>query len=209
MTDLLCGSAGKVSREVLEDAVRQCRQNGRPLGEFLVGSGVVSKAALRHALLRHTCEAIRDLVSEKDRWDWVDHRDAGGYSATLTFSPADVFAGVHALQCPDAVAAVNERLAAVVLRGQCGFAVALDDDGRMPVAHVNCDELTVDRIADIASQACELMALGSVVKGQGIVAVLDTFACAIWRDPSFLHVIIDGEDLAFSRLVAQLANVEP
>jgi hypothetical protein len=86
MTDLLCGSAGKVPREVLEDAVRQCRQNGRPLGEFLVGSGVVSKAALRHALLRHTCEAIHDLVSEKDRWDWVDHRGRG-YSAALTFSP--------------------------------------------------------------------------------------------------------------------------
>jgi hypothetical protein len=107
------------------------------------------------------------------------------------------------------VAQVGARLGGLIMQGQRAFAVAVDDGDRTPLAHVNCDEFSVDLLSDLAQHATELMALGSVVSAQGIVAVLDRFQCAIWLERSFLHVIVDGDGMAFNRLVSQLAHINP
>jgi hypothetical protein len=209
MTDLLLAqSQERLSRESLERAVRACRDSQGPLGEYLVRSGLVSESALRGALLRHTCEAIVDLVSEEESWEWIEHRGKG-YSPALTFSPADVFSGLHALETPSEVDELRKLLGSCTLRGQRAFAIARDLSDRTPVAHVGCDDLGVDVLFDLAEQAHELMTLGSLVPARGIVYVFEQFACAAWLGSSYLHVIVDSDDMAFSRLVSQLVSINP
>src|SRR3954470_20482277 len=55
MSDLLLAAPGqRMTREVLEQAVRVCREQHRPLGEYLLTLGLVGAETLRAALLRHT-----------------------------------------------------------------------------------------------------------------------------------------------------------
>ena len=47
-----------LSRGLVEDTFRRCKEEGTPLGETLVKSGLVSESGLRTALSRHNAEAI-------------------------------------------------------------------------------------------------------------------------------------------------------
>lgn len=206
MSDLLLAAPGqRMTREVLEQAVRVCREQHRPLGEYLLTLGLVGAETLRAALLRHTCEALLDLASEDTQWEWLEHRGPG-YNAALTFSPADVLSGVHALQTPDLALDLGARLRARVLQGQRAFVVALGPHERTVVAHTGCDDLGLDALFDLATRACELSQLGSVIAARGTVAVFGDLAYAAWQEGGFLNVIIDADDRAFSRLVSQLVS---
>lgn len=209
MSDLLLANPGqRLTREVLEQAVRACREQRRPLGEYLLTLGLVDADTLRSALLRHTCEAVLDLADEDTQWEWLEHRGPG-YNAALTFSPADVLSGVHALCAPDLQVDLNARLRSRVLRGQRAFVVAIGVPERALVAHVGCDDLALDTLFDLAARACELSQLGSVNAARGAVAVFGELAYAAWQEDGFLHVIIDADDMAFSRLVSQLVSINP
>ncbi|MET0793187.1 MAG: hypothetical protein ABW061_16825 [Polyangiaceae bacterium] len=209
MSDLLLSDPGQpLTREVLEQAVRACREHRRPLGEYLLTLGLVDAPTLRSALLRHTCEAMLDLAHEDTQWEWLEHRGPG-YNAALTFSPADVLSGVHALRVPDLDLELNARLRSRILRGQRAFVVSSNQGERTLVTHVDCDDLALDTLFDLAARACELSQLSSVVAARGAVAVCGDFAYVVWQEDRLLHVIIDGDDMAFSRLVSQLVTINP
>ena len=209
MSDLLLADpAQRLTRGELEQAVRACREQRRPLGEYLLTLGLVDTDTLRSALLRHTCEAVLDLANEDTQWEWLEHRGPG-YNASLTFSPADVLSGVHALQVPQTTLDLNARLRSRVLEGQRAFVVANGQADRTLVAHVGCDDLALDTLFDLAARACELSQLGSVIAARGAVAVFGDIAYAAWQEDGFLHVIIDADHMAFSRLVSQLVSVNP
>ena len=208
MSDLLLADPCQpLTRVVLEQAVRACREQRRPLGEYLLNLGLVDAPTLRSALLRHTCEAVLDLANEDMQWEWLEHRGPG-YNAALTFSPADVLSGVHALGVPEGTD-FNARLRSRVLTGQRAFVVATGQAERTLVAHVGCDDLGLDALFDLATRACELSQLGSVIAARGAVAVFGELAYAAWQEGNFLHVIIDSDEMAFSRLVSQLVSVNP
>lgn len=207
MSDLLLAEPGqRLTRDVLERAVRACREQRLPLGEYLLGLGLVGAETLRAALLRHTCEALLDLANEDTQWEWLEHRGPG-YRASLTFSPADLLSGVHALRTPDQARDLSERLRARVMRGQRAFVVALGQPERILVAHTGCDDLCLDALFDFASRACALSQLSTAIAAHGAVAVFGDLAYAAWQESEFLHVIIDADERAFSRLVSQLVSV--
>jgi hypothetical protein len=209
MSDLLLADpAQRLTREVLEQAVRACREQHRPLGEYLLTLGLVGTDTLRSALLRHTCEALLELANQDTHWEWLEHRGPG-YNAALTFSPADVLSGVHALRVPGQSADLNASLRARVLRGQRAFVVAMGEPERTLVAHIGCDDLGLDALFDLATRACELSQLGSVISARGAVAVFGELAYAAWQEDNFLHVLIDADEMAFSRLVSQLVFINP
>lgn len=209
MTDLLLEDPGtRLTRTELERAVRTCRETHRPLGEYLLQAGLVDEPTLRAVLLRHTCEAVLDLASESTRWEWLEHRGPG-YNATLTFSPADVLSGVHALRVAKRTEDPSAMLRSRVLRGQRAFSVATGQPERILVAHVGCDDLALDALLDLAARASELTQLGSVASARGVVAVFGDMAYAAWQEPGFLHVICDADDMAFNRLVSQLVTANP
>jgi hypothetical protein len=104
---------------------------------------------------------------------------------------------------------LTARLRARVLRGQRAFVVAIDQPARTVIAHTGCDDLSLDALIDLATRACALSQLSSVIAGRGTVAVFGDLAFAAWQEGGFLHVIIDADDMAFSRLVSQLVSVNP
>jgi len=209
MSDLLlAGSDHRMTREVLERAVRACRVQHRPLGEYLLTLGLVDESSLRSALLRHTCEALLDLANEDSAWEWLEHRGPG-YNASLTFSPADVLSGVHALRVPELTLDWTTRLRARVLQGQRAFVIAKDGPDQGLIAHTGCDDLGLDALFDLASRAWELNQLGAAIDARGAVAVFGELAYATWQEDGLLSVIIDADDMAFSRLVSQLVSIKP
>lgn len=205
MSDLLLDGSASVTRTVLEAAIARCRDTRQPFGEFLVHEGVVSRTALRDALLRHTCEALRDL--DRITGDWEAKEQAWvGYDPTLTFSAADLLAGMYALEAPDESARLATVLRRRVLQGQRAF--ALDENGS-PIAHAFGDDFGAEALFELGRQARELTSLGTFARSHGLVAVLDAFACAVWRERDVLHVIVDDDELAFNRLTSQLAAIDP
>jgi hypothetical protein len=88
LSDLLATSA-RVDRAAMEQHYRACRRERRPLGEYLVGTGIVSPEALRAALLRHTAESLLTLCGPGDRAAWSPRR-AGGYNPQFTFTTVEL-----------------------------------------------------------------------------------------------------------------------
>jgi hypothetical protein len=209
MSDLLLAAPGQsLTRATLEQAVRACQQQRRPLGEYLLMLGLVDTDTLRAALLRHTCEAVLELAHEDTHWEWVEHRGPG-YNAALTFSPVEVLSCVRALRLPQQTLDLNARLRSRVLRGQRAFVVATDQPARTVVAHAGCEDLDLDALLDLAARACQLSQLSSAVAARGAVAVFGDVAYSAWQEGGFLHVIIDADDMAFNRLVSQLVSSNP
>jgi hypothetical protein len=209
MSDLLLADPGpRLTREALGKAVQACREQRRPLGEYLLTLGLVDAVTLRSVLLRHTCEAVVDLADQDTHWEWHEHRGPG-YNASLTFSPADVLSGVHGLGTPDLTLDLTRSLRSRMLQGQRAFVVSMGQTERTVVAHVGCDDLGLDVLLDLARRAGELSQLGSVIAARGAVAVFGDLAYAAWQGDRYLHVIVDADDMAFSRLVSQLISVNP
>lgn len=80
-----------VDGETLRTLYRECKEEGRPLGETLVARGLVSADAFRTALLEHTAEAVYRLATSarRGRGEWVPHKKKR-YDATFTFGPLDL-----------------------------------------------------------------------------------------------------------------------
>jgi hypothetical protein len=206
LAELLVGeSSDPHAREALDSAVRFCQTHRVPLSARLASSGLVAESRYREALLRHTCEAIRDLALAKERWDWIEHSGAG-YCPALTFSPAEIFAGVHALAEPSQAVDVHQRLAKYVYSGQRALAVTFESTGRTPLAHLRCDDLDVHLLFELIEQIHELMVLSTAARGQGLVAALGRFSCAAWVEQGILYIVLDDDDLAFNRLVSPLVT---
>lgn len=94
LSDLLAASAN-VDRVTMEAHYVRCARDGVPLGEHLVGSGIVTSDQLRAALLQHTSESLRALFRTPRRTGWVACRGCG-YSARFTFATSELLARANA-----------------------------------------------------------------------------------------------------------------
>lgn len=207
MADLLLGAAPTgLSRGALESAVHTCRDNGQPLGEYLLDAGLATRATLRLALLRHTCEAVDDLAAMDARWEWLDHRGRG-YRASLTFSPAEVLSGVQALRRPELVVTAEQRLVRAMAKGQHGFALSEADPSSGLVAQIGCDGLRTARLRDLVAHARETAAVCGATASRGTVAGAHDDAIVVFREQGIVYGVHEVGELAFNRLSIQLANI--
>ena len=205
LTDLLVEEQDNLTLDQLNELFALCRRDHMPLGETLVARGLVSLTILHRALLRHTCEALDFLIrDEASPWAWVEH--AGyGYHPMLTFSPAEVVTGVRALSNPQLAARASARLAEVVRPGQRGFAIERTRGAKVPMAQLGCEVLELATLADLALQADEVMGVAATVDIQIALAELGELACASWIEDGLLFVLLCDGELAFNRLLAQVA----
>lgn len=207
MADLLLTAAPPgLSRGALESAVRVCQDHGQPLGEYLLDAGLATRATLRLALLRHTCEAVDDLSSMDARWEWLDHRGRG-YRPSLTFSPAEVLSGIEALRRPELVVTAEQRLVRCADPGQHAFALFAGQPSDRILAQVGCDQLRTSRLRDLLTHARETAAVCGATGAQGTVAGERDEAVAVWREGSIVYGLHDGGELAFNRLTIQLERI--
>jgi hypothetical protein len=160
---------------------------------------------LHRVLLRHTCEALDCLVrDDASPWAWVEH-SGYGYHPMLTFSATEVLAGVRAIANPPLAARALARLRAVVRADQHGFAIERASGAKLPLAQLGCDGVDLALLADLAAQAHEVMAVATAVELDAAITELDGFACASWIEDNVLFVLLCNGELAFNRLLAQVA----
>jgi hypothetical protein len=205
LTDILAEEQDKLSLDQLNELFAMCRRDRMPLGETLVARGLISLPVLHRALLRHTCEALDYLVRDDALpWAWIAH--AGyGYSPFLTFSPAEVITGIRAIANPVLAAGARARLAELVRPGQLGFAIERRPGARLPLAQVGCEGVDLNLLSDLAAQADEVTAVAATVSVEVALTELDGFACASWTEGDVLFVLLCDGELAFNRLLAQVA----
>ena len=204
LTDILVAEQGTLTHAQLNEVFEMCHRDHMPLGETLVARGLVSLPVLHRALLRHTCEALDCLVREDAPWSWIEH-SGYGYHPMLTFSPAEVLAGVRAIANPSLAAHALARLRAVVRDDQRGLAIERSSASKLPLAQVGCEGVDLSALADLAIQAEEIMAVATTADVEVALAELGELACASWVEDNVLFVLICDGELAFNRLLAQVA----
>ncbi|MDB4943204.1 MAG: hypothetical protein JWP97_2738 [Labilithrix sp.] len=120
----LLGARASVPPADMQSMFAACKEQRIPLGEHLVGQGVLSADALREALLQHTIESLGRLCAGDARGAWCP-RSGAGYSPRFTFATAELLASIGST--------VHARLAA---RVQPMLATVFDDEGDWGAAFV-------------------------------------------------------------------------
>lgn len=141
LSQLLCERA-KLERTALEPLYLACKEQKRPLGEYLVERGIVAADELRTVLLEHTSESLHNLCGAPVTGAWLP-RTSGGYSPRFTFTTAEVLASTlahdaHGTFAP-AVAEVDECFShagwgAVFVRGSSATPSPVAVRGTPPAA---------------------------------------------------------------------------
>lgn len=85
-----------LDRAAMEALFVRGREERRPLGELLVGTGLLDPDDLCDALLRHSAESFVELGRAPSLVTW-SRRRGGGYDADFTFSTGELAAGVCAV----------------------------------------------------------------------------------------------------------------
>ncbi|MGN6106088.1 MAG: hypothetical protein ACTHU0_13355 [Kofleriaceae bacterium] len=207
LTDMLVAESDALTVDQVNEVVAQCRRDGTPLGETLLSRGLVSLPVLHRALLHHTCEALERLLRDDAPWAWVEHARYG-YDPLLTFSPVEVLAGIQAIANPARAASASARLRGAIGPCRRGLVIERTRGGRVPLAHIGCDELDLTTLSDLAIQSDEVAALGATVGVEVAVAELGErgeLACASWAERDELFVLLCDGELAFNRLLAHVA----
>lgn len=127
-----------LERATVEDVYRRCRLQGKPFGEYLVSSGLVSTDGLRRALRQHTGEALAMLSrAGGTSVEWRDH-PGRRYDARFTFHAGELLVALGALRSYPKAADVNARLQAVLDGSAAGAAFVRSADMALllPVAAV-------------------------------------------------------------------------
>ena len=136
LTDLLLQEGGAhATRQEVEQVYRHCQATRQPLGQALVDAGFVSANALREALQRHTCESLLVLsrvASVGAKWTPHDRPD---YNATFTFTPAETFVALGAIQNRELAKRARATLRANAPDGCPAIAIVRDGGGTSIASH--------------------------------------------------------------------------
>lgn len=130
LTELLVAKAN-VSADEMESLYRRCKSERAPLGEYLVGTGIVSAADLRSALARHTVESIRALVATHLVAEWCP-RPHGGYNPRFTFGTSEVLARAGSAADEARSARAATELDACFSEGEWACAIVRDASRAAP-----------------------------------------------------------------------------
>ena len=166
----------------------RCRLEGRPIGQALVGMGMISESHLRRVLRQHSAESLVQLAHEGSGWHWLP-RAHRGYDPQFTFSPDELLLEIAGLWHGTAQADARAELEKFRGPGQHGGAFLRDpsESVYLPLA-VYSDEksLTLNDLMALGAWATQLSAatmqlgesptvvLGNTVDGKG--------AAVWWRD---------------------------
>lgn len=131
LVDLLREGLVSGGTSVLEEAFRTCRSEGRPLGEHLVSSGIVSESDLRAALLRHSAESLVASCRERSRACFMP-RGPRGYSPWFTFDTPTLLVEAGDVLVPSAARRARAVLASSLT--DHGWAAAFARTGGAPTA---------------------------------------------------------------------------
>ncbi len=209
LSDLLREESHALGPETLEDVFRWCGRHDTPLGEALVGSGLVTAEGLHQALRRHSAESLLSLAANGDGVDaeWVPHKHRR-YDARFTFGALELWGAVGRLCAPDAANEAGAHLSRVVRQG-AGAAFIVDHQDALCVATSGTDTWTIaqtQRLIDHAQLAVELadraldghVALASTQPGGATLL--------IWRHHGMFFLSLASDPGSLSLKVASISG---
>jgi len=212
LTDILRHqSTPPLPREAVEEIYRTCKENGTPIGEALLASGLVTEVGLRAALFKHNGEAITQLAQSNAMPDGFTVHTKTDYDPKFSFSACEVLAALGSLEDPARAIAAQLELANTLVQESSGAAFARSDTAAGSLV------IAVDRQCDFPVQ--DLVEICNWVAGLFDVArTFDPSACAAratwggsialvtWRVAELGYVGLCSSRAAAARLVSQLGQ---
>ncbi len=214
LTDILCQQKEPpLARQEMEALFRCCKQNGTPIGEALVSSGLLSTGDLRSALTRHTGEAVGRIARLRTRPTEFTPHVKRGYDARFVFSAVEL---LSSLAAPRSRISEQARLhlGAILVPNASGVAFVRDAELRAPlvVAVDAACELLVSDVREMGSWSHQLFDVTSYFdQTTSIVSASWSGAVSIvtWRQREVWYVAICRTRLASTLLLSQLAKLLP
>lgn len=198
-----------VDPQQLAAVFRECRENGKPLGQTLVERGVVRFDVLRAALLQHTAETLLYLAGHASpQWmpSRVDH-----YDSRFTFTSAELLThSADGWWGPLAAGARQELMSALGDRGTVGLAFLRAEGAVIPVGITGAETLgaketlAAGRAAVALMRSCEPLGGRLVARTHG-----DGRTFLVWRDRGAYYVAIARERSEIAFIVAHVSRRPP
>jgi hypothetical protein len=199
----------------LEAFFQRTRDEGKPLGEALERSGLVSAAALRAALVEQTVESLLAIGASLGDCDgswqlrWVEG-PARGYSPRFTFATAEIAASIGARVADETAAALaSDHLERIAGTGSAAVAFTAGPLGaphffglRSMLALEVRDLL---ELADWATAALEASAGFSAINTHALAQSMPAGAVA-WQYERQLYAAACPSRESLHRLVVALGN---
>ncbi len=212
LTDILRNqSTPPLSREAVETIFRRCREEGTPIGEALVKSGLATEQGLRAALFKHNGEAIVALAQSGAAPEQFVAHAKTGYDPKFSFSACEMLAMLGSFDDPARAAAAQLELTGMLVQDSVGAAFARSSaaSGSLVIA--------VDRGCDFAVR--DLVEVCNWVSG--VFDVARTFDPAVfaaraslgnhaglvtWRAKDVGYLGLCSSRAAAARLLSRLAE---
>ena len=210
LTDILRNqSTPPMPREAVEEIYRRCKIDGKPIGEALVMSGLVTEAGLRAALFKHNGEAIAHLAGSGLSPDAFVSHTRMGYDSKFSFSPCEVLATLGSLDDPARARAAQIELDHTLVPDSFGAAFVRSDTAAGALV------IAVDRACDLP--VCDLVEVCNWTAG--LFDVAHTFdpevalsratwgghlALVTWRSKEVAYLGLCASRAAAARLVSRL-----
>jgi len=210
LTDLLRSVAEPPTpRARLEELYAECRTSGKPLGEQLVASGLVTASGLRASLKQHNAEALALIaLNGGEPREFVPHKRSR-YDARFTFSTTELLARMaeqrYAAEGRVAREVLSTRLEpgtpALVLKREPGAASAL------PLALRGCERLRLQDATALARWSQEsLDVCGAVDAATRVVSgtLLEEQTALAWYEEGLVFVALCDSRLRLARCLSRL-----
>lgn len=212
LTDLLCQQKNPpLERAAMEALFRQCKEGGKPIGEALVSSGLLSEAQLRSALAFHSGEAIARIARARRRPTGFLPHTKTGYDARFVFQSVELLASLAASREPEMTRKAAEMLKQTLVPGATGFAFTRDQELGLPVVLAvdpACD-LRVREVLEIGSWSGRLFDVTTYFDPGTTVASAtwcSRTSVVTWRDGCVSYAAVCAGRPASTLLVSQLAR---
>jgi hypothetical protein len=192
-----------VHRTVIEQVIRQCREQRRPFAASLVDHGYLTGPQLAAVLRDHTCRSILLLVNAGVRGcEWLPHQ-AGGYAPGTTISvtqaACDCVATVKGFAADQLEAALEDMLA-----GDAA-GMLIHAQTRLPYA-ASTVAMTWPQLRRWLGWAAHVDALSPLPSRSYLAGRGPTGGWLLWRAGAMLGLAVTTSEDAQRRLVLRAAT---
>ncbi|RYZ07773.1 MAG: hypothetical protein EOO73_10600 [Myxococcales bacterium] len=212
LTDILRNqTTPPVPREHVEQIYRRCKENGTPIGEALVASGLASEAGLRAALFKHNGEAIVALAGSSALPDEFVAHSKTGYDPKYSFAACEVLAMLGSLDDLARGAAAQLELASMLVPDSVGaaFVRGAAASGAMVIAVSSGCDFPIRDLLGVCNWASGLFDLANTVDSEIFCARASwrgNAGLVTWRDRDVGYIGLCSSRAAAARLVSRMSE---
>lgn len=212
LTDILCNKrVPPIPRAAIEEVYRGCKAKGRPLGEALVESGLVSESGLKSAIRQHTSEAILHLARAQAVADAFLPHTQRGYDPRFSFTSCEILASLSSTGDPARAKAAELELEAVLVPESTGAAFVRSEfapGAQIIAVSADCDLPVID-LVEVCNWATGLLDVAQAIDAQ--VRVVRVAWCGrtslvTWRKYAVDYAALCSSGAAAARLVSELGR---